>query len=188
VSKLAALLLFCLVLAVGALFAGAFSGSAVIAGSAALPLLGAWVLLTAYDWIRADLHPAAIGARRLDHPDFLSWGLLLLSVPFSVLLLSLCAEATLPQRLFGAVASVGVWIALDILSKGFAQAATATPSRAPCADPAECGSDWCAGIDVGSPTVAVACCRCGRTGMLDGAELVPGGVMELPAGRTASHG
>ncbi|MBI1689516.1 hypothetical protein [Methylorubrum sp. DB1722] len=46
------------------------------------------------------------------------------------------------------------------VSEAFAEAAA-------CADPATCGSEWAAGHDIGSPTIAVLCTRCGRTGSLD---------------------
>ena len=40
-------------------------------------------------------------------------------------------------------------------------------SAARCADPATCGSEWAAGAEAGSDTIAVTCTRCGLTGILD---------------------
>lgn len=41
------------------------------------------------------------------------------------------------------------------------------PFEPRCPDPAVCGSEWTAGLDIGSPTVAVVCSRCGRSGHFD---------------------
>lgn len=41
------------------------------------------------------------------------------------------------------------------------------PMEPTCADPATCGSELTAGIDVGATGIAVMCTRCGRVGHLD---------------------
>ncbi|KQU17536.1 hypothetical protein ASG63_08475 [Methylobacterium sp. Leaf94] len=41
------------------------------------------------------------------------------------------------------------------------------PMEPTCSDPADCGSEWTAGMDLGATGIAVMCTRCGRTGHLD---------------------
>ena len=41
------------------------------------------------------------------------------------------------------------------------------PMEPTCTDPATCGSEWTAGMDLGATGIAVMCTRCGRTGHLD---------------------
>jgi hypothetical protein len=61
-------------------------------------------------------------------------------------------------------------------------------AAARCADPATCGSEF----EADSLTSrTVTCTRCGLQGVLDAecvSELVPGAVIELPAGKASSRG
>lgn len=73
---------------------------------------------------------------------------------------------------------------VDALKRGYF-AASASPFASRCADPATCGSEF----EADSLTSrAVTCSRCGLQGELDAdcaAELVPGAVIEAPAGKAA---
>lgn len=58
-------------------------------------------------------------------------------------------------------------ITTTVSTTGTEAVAEAASAVARCADPATCGSEWAAGADAGSGTVAVTCSRCGLTGILD---------------------
>lgn len=160
-SKLAAFLLFAWFAAVTAFILGAGAGSADVAYAAALPFAFSWGLLTLLDWIRSGFDHAVIGQRRIDRPGFFSVPLVLLSLPLQWLLLP---PVGLPfgARLAIVVLIVAQFVAVDLRGWRFQ-----TGSKTTCDDPATCGSEWCAGLDVGSPTVSVYCSRCGKTGTLD---------------------
>ena len=161
-SKLAAFFLFLFWLSVAGLVAWAASGSPAIALAVTLPFLGSWALLTAHDWIRADLALGAIGRRRIDRPSFVTIPLALLHLPIQALLY----PAGLPfvARLFLVGLVLAQFLVVDCNAL---RSWRKRPARKTCSDPATCGSEWCADPATGSAEIPVWCARCGKTGTLE---------------------